>query len=611
MDEFAERRAAAVRQLQAWEQSGQILPSTKVNAERWLTGSGYREFWPALCDVIESANVASLQKWFWERIPFGTGGRRGPMAELGSATINRRTIAESAFGLGSYVRHVTGLANPSAAIACDTRINSQEFAQVTARVLAALGFTVHLYQSPRSTPQLSFTVRRLVCHCGVMISASHNPPADNGFKAYWSHGGQVLPPHDQGIIAAVDAAEEITLADFDTAVERGQIVWIPESIDEEFVSAVAAMSLSQQRSIRALYTPLHGVGETSVAKVLQRAGFEGVSLFELQRSQDGRFPHVPQHLPNPERTAVFDPAISAARDQDIDLILASDPDADRMAVAVRSTAGGFVCLTGNQMGALLTDYVLSKRQCQGTLSSQHYVIETLVTTPLTAAIGQSYGVRVFCDLPVGFKHIAATIEREGVEQFVFATEESIGFLAGDYCRDKDASVAALWILELAAELKAEGKTLLTRLDELYGRFGMYREAQVSREIAGPAGAAHIAAIVRRCREQPPTHFGSVRWQRLRDYGQQTARRLPGGETLPPLPVNAGDLLFLDGQNETCSVQLAMRPSGTEPKIKFYVFVQAPPEAPLADARVWTDRTLQLTLAALEEWIEQTTRGSTV
>jgi phosphoglucomutase/phosphomannomutase len=445
-----------------------------------------------------------------------------------------------------------------------------------------------------------------------MISASHNPPGDNGFKAYWSHGGQVLPPHDEGIIACVDAADVIPQVDYDAAVAAGQIRELGPDPDDQYLRAVTQLSLTTCRDVRAVYTPLHGVGETSVWPVLQRAGFYGCELFELQRTPDGRFPHVPQHLPNPERSAVFDPAIAACKDRDIDLILASDPDADRLAVAVRQRGGSFVCLTGNQHGALLTDFVLRQRQQQGRLSPRDYVLETLVTTPLTAAVAVSYGVRVIRDLPVGFKHMAAVVEREGAEHFVIGTEESIGFLAGDYCRDKDAAVAALWTLELAADLKSREQTPLDRLDELYARYGMHRESQVSREFPGPSGAAQITAIVRQFRDQPPKSFGSVRWRTLHDYRQGEVRELPDNKVVAAVHVpHTGELLILHGQDDSCTVQLAVRPSGTEPKIKFYLFVQAPPESPLSDAKAWTDTTLHRLQAELESWIrsQQTTLPS--
>ena len=405
---------------------GQLTDSAAENLNRWLRESYYAEYRQALHRLVSQSNFDELDRLFWERIPFGTGGRRGPMADFGSATINARTIAESAYGLGEYVKRFRNRLTdsrqsspPHAVVAFDSRHRSLEFAQGTATVLAASGFLVFLFSEPRSTPELSFAVRYLQCDAGVMISASHNPPTDNGFKAYWSNGGQVLPPHDAGIIACVDAATEITKLNFHEGVRNGRIVLLGPTVDSAYVDAVCALSLSSERAVRALYTPLHGVGESSVFRVIRQLGFEGVTIFEAQRSLDGDFPNVPDHLPNPERSEVFIPAIQEAELIDAELILASDPDADRLAVAVRDATGHFVILSGNQLGALLTDYVLSRRALQGSMTPEHFVVETLVTTPLIQAIATDYGLAIVSDVLVGFKHIAAEVDARGVERFVF------------------------------------------------------------------------------------------------------------------------------------------------------------------------------------------------
>jgi phosphoglucomutase/phosphomannomutase len=594
---YEDRRRAALAWL-ATDGARTLTPATIENVRRWLDHPVYADFWSALLDLIEARNVAELTRLFWERLPFGTGGRRGEMADLGSATINRRTIAESAWGLASYVRKTVPLDHPSAVVACDARLRSTEFARVTAAVFAAAGFQVWLYQDPRATPQLSFSVRHLGCLCGVMISASHNPPSDNGFKAYWSHGGQVLPPHDRGIIEQVDAAEEIPLADFDAAVAEGRIRWVGPEVDRAYIDAVACLSKSQARGIKTLYTPLHGVGESSVAAVLQTVGFTDVELYEPQRSLDGRFPNVPDQLPNPERAAVFGPAIDHAEQAGHDLILASDPDADRIAVAVRTREGRYACLTGNQVAALLADYALS-----GEPHASGYVLTTLVTTPLVTTIARSHGVRVVADLPVGFKHIGDVMERLGAAGLRFGAEESLGYLAGDYCRDKDAAVGALWLMELAATLKPSGRTLISQLHELYRRHGWHRESQVSHTCRGPTGAAEIAAMVRRFRETPPTELGPGRLVQIRDYGRQELRLMPGHQLAGRLEVQAGDLLIADLVADGLTAQVGLRPSGTEPKIKCYFFVQAPPTMPFQHAEERSLRCLKELEAALGEWLE--------
>jgi phosphoglucomutase/phosphomannomutase len=381
----------------------------------------------------------------------------------------------------------------------------------------------------------------------------------------------VLPPHDKGIIECVYKAADIPTLDFDEAVGAGRIKPIGEEVDRAYLDAVLALSLSSGRSIKGLFTPLHGVGETSVYRVLKEAGFADVGIFEPQRAPDGNFPNVPDSLPNPERSEVFDPAIQAAAQSDVELILAADPDADRLGVAVRGVDGSFTHLSGNRIGVLLVDYVLRKRAAAGTLSKDHYVVETLVTTPLVAKIARSHGVRAIDDLLVGFKYIAQTMDREGPDRFVFGTEESLGYLAGEYCRDKDAAIAALYLAEAAAELRAEGKTLLDRLDELYGEFGYHVEGQRSEVCPGSRGREQIEGILEALREAPPAELAGLTPVRVNDYLKHEVRSLPENRRERELPEPSGDLLFFEAVSDECRVRFAARPSGTEPKIKFYLF----------------------------------------
>lgn len=607
-NDWERRQKMAIEAVAVAVAAGQLNEATGQNVRRWLAESHYSPYQPQLIRLVESADYGELNRLFWERIPFGTGGRRGPMSEFGSATINDRTIAESAHGLATYVLkclgHKEGTAGPRAVVAFDSRHRSEEFAKRTACVLAANGFRVDYFPQPRSTPELSFSVRRLECDTGVMISASHNPPADNGFKAYWSTGGQVLPPHDAGIIECVDAATDIPSLNFEVAVAEGKITLAGESLDTAYVDAVCQLSLSSERAITALYTPLHGVGETSVFRVIQQAGFHEVSIYEPQRSQDGSFPNVPDHLPNPERFAVFGPAIEEAKRTSVDLVLASDPDADRMAVAVRDRSGEFVCLTGNQLGALLTEYVLNRRQVTGTLSSDNFVIETLVTTPLIAAIGESYGVQVIRNVLVGFKHIAAEVDARDPGKFLFATEESLGFMAGNYCRDKDAAVGALYVLELAAELKRRGRTLLDQLNDLHLRYGYHLEETVSTMCPGPSGQAKIRQIMAAFRGSPLTTAGGCVWESVRDFQQHEVRSLPSNRFIERIESPSGDLLIFQGVSRDCRVSVAMRPSGTEPKIKFYYFISTSPQTDLNLGRQAAAKCLAEVQAALESWMQE-------
>lgn len=596
-------------------ESDQLTAEAGQNLSRWLTQPYYALYRQPIVDLIRKAEFTTLNRLFWERIPFGTGGRRGPMSEFGSATINARTIAESAQGLAVYVQHVAHAVGSvkdrttplRAVIARDTRHRSTEFARLTASILAANGFKVFFFPDPRATPELSFAVRHLQCDTGVMISASHNPPSDNGFKAYWNTGGQVLPPHDAGIIACVDACEEIPQLDFEQAVSEGKIVLLTDageipSVDQAYIDAVCQLSLSSARNIRALYTPLHGVGESSIYRAIQQLGFRNVDLYEPQRSQDGSFPNVPDHLPNPERPQALRPAIEFARQHGHDLVLASDPDADRLAVACRTANDDFVCLSGNQLGALIADYVLSKRTSAGTLSAHHFLVETLVTTPMIEAIGHSYGVRVIRDLLVGFKHIAAAIDANGPDKFVFAAEESVGYLAGEYCRDKDACVGAVFALELASELKQRGQTMVDHLDELYLKHGYYHEVQFVQVCPGPEGSDQIARMMRALREKAPATLGSIVFETAHDYQHHEVRSLPSNTIQAQLLQPTGDLLIYSGHSGDCQVSFAGRPSGTEPKIKFYLFANSSPGQPLAKAKTEAHRCLAELELGLKEWL---------
>ena len=604
--------------------SDAIKAETARLLTRWVTEPQFAKYQAAIESDILAGNWKKLENCFWEEIAFGTGGRRGPMAEFGSATINERTIAESAYGLAAYYKEFSGRSDGRAVISHDSRNRSREFAELTASVFAGMGLKVFLFDAIRSTPELSFAVRHLNCDVGVMISASHNPPADNGFKAYWSHGGQVTAPHDKGIVNAVYQAKQIPTVDFDTAVSDGRIEIIGEDVDRAYIDALLKISLSDNRTLRAIYSPLHGVGETSCFRVLQEAGFEGVSIFEPQRAPDGNFPNVPKQLPNPESAAVFDPILPDARAQDIGLILASDPDADRIAAVVRCPRSGeYVPVSGNRLGALIADYIIRKRNAarppidgaQGNpftshLTSDHYVVETLVTTQLTASIARANGLKVIDDLLVGFKYIGEAMDAHDPKNFVFGTEESLGYLAGDYARDKDAAIAALYLCELAAELAADGQTLLDRLSELFAEHGYFAERQRSDYAYGPSGKELIDRLMQTLRTNPPAELGGIVLTSVDDYLQHETRSLPGNEKSSDLPQPSGELLIFHGSHDDCRVRFAARPSGTEPKIKFYLFAE--PHGPAGDDvaahRDRAEARLNAFETALGEWIEPQLKG---
>ncbi len=598
--------ADRLKQVAAAVEQGKLSSGAGENLKRWLTQPQYQKYGAQLAQLIDDGAFNRLETMFWEVIPFGTGGRRGVMGQFGSATINERTIAESAHGLAVYLQRQKPGGGGKGVVTSDTRNRSDEFARLTACTLAANGLMVYLFDAPRSTPELSFAVRHLTCDVGVMISASHNPPSDNGFKAYWSSGAQVLPPHDQGIIDAVYQSGDIPTLDFDQAVSQGKIQLVGQAVDRAYWDAVLAMSLSQQRAMPALFSPLHGVGESSVYAVLQRAGFDGLDIYEPHRRLDGNFPNVADHFPNPERSAVFAPLIEHAQKTGKELILASDPDADRLGAAIRENDGRFVHLTGNRIGALLADYILRKRVEAGTLSTDHFVVETLVTTPLIAALARAHNVRAVDDLLVGFKYIAETMDRLGPDKFVFGAEESLGYLAGTYARDKDASIAALYLMELAAELRGQGKTLLDRLDELYIEHGYFTEGQRSEECKGAQGQQQIAQLMDEFRQRPPAAFAGFALDRVRDYGRHEIRSLPANTKTSDLPQPSGNLLFLESLRGDFRFSIAVRPSGTEPKIKFYFFAQAPCSEPakLPALKENTEASLKSVQDALSDWVRK-------
>jgi phosphoglucomutase/phosphomannomutase len=622
--------ADLTRRVEQAAAGGQLSPDAAANLTRWLTQPAYRKYFDRLAALVRAGDFDTLERHFWQQIPFGTGGRRGVMGEFGPATINERTIAESAHGLAAYLKQATGgtsksltsldekkgkgtggLGSPPygaggrAVVACDTRNRSQEFARLTATTFAAHGLHVFLFDSFRSTPELSFAVRHLGCDVGAMISASHNPPSDNGFKAYWNHGGQVLAPHDAGIIACVENAAEIPEIDFDRAVAEGRIEIVGAAVDRAYQDAVLAMSLSDARELPALYTPLHGVGETNCWQVLERAGFRGVEIFGPQRKPDGNFPNVPDRLPNPERPQVFEPLFDTARQKGAEVLLGSDPDADRLAACVRGRDGKYVHLNGNQIGALLADYILLRRAARGDLTPRHYVVETLVTTRLVGAIARAHGVRVIDDLLVGFKYIAETMDAEGPEQFVFGTEESLGYLAGTYARDKDAGIATLYLAECAAALRRDGKSLLDRLDEIYVGHGYYLETQFSKTCEGAEGSRLTAKLMAALRATPPAALGGVTFAEVRDYQRHEVRRLPDNARTAALPKPDGNLLILESAPGDREFRVAVRPSGTEPKIKFYLFGRAacPTAAALPSVKQESAEALRRLESDLKAWLD--------
>ncbi len=557
---------------------GAISESAAKNIRVWLTEDRYAQYRDEVSQHIADQKWQQLDDVFWTIIPFGTGGRRGRMYPIGSNAINDRTIGESAQGLADYVVNFHGGKKElSCAIAYDTRHKSRHFTELCAGIMVASGIKVYLLDDYRATPQLSFAVREKGCDCGIMVTASHNPPSDNAVKVYWSSGAQVLPPHDKAIIDGVMACQEIRVTPFDEAVAAGKVEVITDEIDKKYQDAAFACAFAGPRDAKILYSPLHGVGAAAVVPLLQRDGFTDVEVYGPHAEPNGDFPNVPGHVSNPENTVIFDEPIKYAQSVGADLVLATDPDCDRIGCAApmgTDPAGPWRTFNGNEIGAILANYVLSKRTAQGTLTPDHYIVKTLVTTELTRQIALAHGVRCEGDLLVGFKYIAAVIDREGPDKFVYGTEESHGYLVGQYCRDKDGAVACMLMSELAAELKSKGISMHDYLCDLHHNYGYHREHLINLFMEGSEGMAAMKRLMQSFRTTPPKSLAGIAVAQVRDYSVGTTTDTTTGET-EPLSGPTGDLVIMDLAEEGNYV--AVRPSGTEPKIKLYVFTRLSPD----------------------------------
>jgi phosphomannomutase len=603
---IAESLQESLANVEAATSNGSLSASAADNIRAWLTENRYRDYRDAVTDHIREGKWQILDDVFWTIIPFGTGGRRGRMYPIGSNAINDRTIGESAQGLADYVvEYCAGEKDLSCAIAYDTRHQSRHFTELCAGIMVAAGFKVYLLDDYRATPQLSFAVRHKGCDCGIMVTASHNPPSDNAVKVYWSSGAQILPPHDAAIIDRVMTCQEIISVPFADALADGRVEVVTDEIDQAYFEEAAACAFEGPRDCRVLYSPLHGVGAAAVLPLLERDGFTDVEIYGPHKELSGDFPNVPGHVSNPENSAIFDEPIRHAQATSADLILATDPDCDRIGCAAPMTLdpkGPWRTFSGNEIGAMLAEYVLSKRAAAGTLTPQHYIVKTLVTTELIRRIAESYNVRCEGNLLVGFKYIAHVIDRDGPELFVFGTEESHGYLVGQYCRDKDGAVACMLMSELAAELKSNKISMQEYLSNLHRKHGYHREALINLFMEGSEGMAAMKRLMTSFRESPPEHLAGIKIAKVHDYAVARTTLVGSGAT-EPLEGPSGDLIILDLAIDGNYV--AVRPSGTEPKIKLYVFTRASVEesADLEQA----SQTLASRLEALEEDVREYAR----
>ena len=555
-------------------------------ADAW-TAEPYDEETRSKVQNMMAADGDELVESFYTDLEFGTGGLRGLMGP-GTNRMNKYTVAQATQGLAQYILK-SKPHDARVAIAHDSRNGSPDFARVAAEVLAGNGIEVHLFPALRPTPQLSFTVRHLGCTSGIVITASHNPKEYNGYKVYWNDGGQIVPPHDRGII------EEVRNVQGPNAVKWGQdevsqerIKMTSSETDDAYFQTVTDLRMDRDliekgSDLPIVYTPLHGTGSVSVIPALAKAGFRNVHVVENQRKPDGNFPTV--HSPNPEEGAALSAAIELAKEVNAQLVLGTDPDADRVGIAVPDpqAAGGWRLLNGNETGALLVDYVVSGRAANGSLQPGFdFVAKTIVTSDLMSEIGKAAGLAVHETL-TGFKWIAAAIrEQEGKGRFVVGGEESYGYMIGDAVRDKDAVAAACLICEMAHAAQREGIDMLGRLERIHRTHGAYLESLVSQTKQGRAGKEEIAQQMETFRSNPPAELGGEQVVELRDYKAQTRTNLLDGTSngmdLPPSNV-------IQMITERGSVVTA-RPSGTEPKIKFYFSVRMS-KSKLAEANGYT------------------------
>ncbi len=522
-------------------------------------------------------NDAEIEDRFYRQLEFGTGGLRGVIG-AGTNRMNIYTVRQATQGLANYILSQGG-EKKGVAIAHDSRIMSPEFAREAALCLNANGIRTYLFESLRPTPELSFAVRELHCIAGIVITASHNPREYNGYKVYWEDGAQITPPHDKNILSHVrevtDFSQVKTMPEDDARV-LGLFQMIGTDFDDSYLCEVKKQSIHPEiikemaKDIRIVYTPFHGTGNVPVRRVLRELGFTQVYVEPEQKIADGNFPTAP--YPNPENPKAWERALRLAKEVDADLVLATDPDADRLGVYCKDTrTGTYVSFTGNMSGMLIAEYILREKRKMGTMPENPALVETIVTTDMAKVIARKYDTALI-EVLTGFKYIGEQIrhfEETGKYSYVFGLEESYGCLAGTYARDKDAIVACLMLAEVAAFYKKQGKTLWDAMLEMYENYGYFREGQVAVELKGVDGQAQIQARMEEARRNPPKTLAGMKVEAVRDYAADVRKDLENGEsTKTGLPHS--NVLYYELEN---SSWCCIRPSGTEPKIKYYFGVR--------------------------------------
>lgn len=548
----------------------------KKEYEKWCTDSYFDDETRNELLAIKDDDK-EIKDRFYRRLEFGTGGLRGVIG-AGTNRMNIYTVRQATQGLANYIISQDGQAK-GVAIAFDSRIMSPEFAKEAAACLSANGIKVYLFESLRPTPELSFSVRRLGCIAGIVITASHNPREYNGYKVYWEDGAQITPPHDKNIlgeVALVEDFEQMKTMSYEQAVSEGFIKIIGKEIDDEYIAQLKKQNIHPEvitkaaKDIKIVYTPLHGTGNIPVRRVLKELGFENVYVVEKQEKPDGSFPTVA--YPNPEDEKAWTLALELAKEKDADIVLATDPDADRLGVYAKDKkTGEYVSFTGNMSGALIAEYILREKKDKGELPKNAAIVETIVTTDMLKAIAKDYNVKLI-EVLTGFKFIGEQIklfEQNNLYEYIFGMEESYGCLAGTYARDKDACVAVMMLCEVAAYYKLKGMTLCDAMQDMYEKYGYYKEGLSTITKKGMDGIARIENMMREKRENPIQTIGGFKVLKMRDYLIDEVKDMVTGEKSSTGLPKSNVLYYELENNAWCCV----RPSGTEPKIKFYYGVK--------------------------------------
>ncbi|MBN1599701.1 MAG: phospho-sugar mutase [Bacteroidales bacterium] len=547
----------------------QLLNEVKAKAQVWLDGNYDKQTKTQIKDLIDN-NEKELIESFYRDLEFGTGGLRGIMG-VGTNRMNIYTVGMATQGLSNYIKNnFKSLNQIKVVVGHDSRNNSRLFAETTARIFSANGFKVYLFNTLKPTPELSFAIRHFGCQSGVVITASHNPKEYNGYKAYWDDGGQIIAPHDKNIIDEVQkikSVDEVLFNGNDSLIEI-----ISDEFDEIYTDKIKTLSLSPEiiakhKDMKIVYTPIHGTGVKLAPMSLRKFGFTNVYNVPEQDVTDGNFPTVLS--PNPEETAALAMAIKKAEEINAELVMATDPDSDRVGIAVKDNSGQFVILNGNQTAALLINYLLTKWNDKGKLKGKEYIVKTIVTTELLADIADKYKVKHY-DVLTGFKYIADIIKRnEGKATFIGGGEESYGYLAGEFVRDKDAIISCALIAEVAAWAEDQGKSLYEMLIDIYTEFGFYLEHLISVVRKGKEGAEEIQKMMKNYRENPPAAINESQVVKIADYKSCEMIDIQTS-TISKIYLPKSNVLQFFTEDGS---KISVRPSGTEPKIKYYFSVK--------------------------------------